>query len=333
MMPSHFLPFNQEYLKIFFVKSHVLHSLRTWTYVLVIVAVAFAGSVSCTNRQMLETEAILTLGPILEYEFSPDEQLVAVLLPTNAIEPGSDDYLSVVRSSLINGVSMLIFDVKTQEALARSDADSYTIENLRWSRLDNTIFYLDRGRDSASLISWQPDTNEKEEIPFQYGGFDIAPDNLTIVAWDKPARVQQSNMLAFYTWPQLEYIDKIILSAIRDIEDVQWSSNGSWLLVNTSSGVYRFDLDSQTLTQIEPLFMVAPDLNASDTLIAYGDPYGGIYSLQDTCIVKKLDTSTRQLEWSLEPRVLHLVLLQLSEKQNVLAQLDLTDSMLSCLSE
>lgn len=332
MRPLHL--FRKEDFKAPPVKfPQALQRFRIWIYAFFILFLVFVSSVSCTNKQILKTEPILSLGPILEYEFSPNEQLVAVLLPTNALEPGNDNYLSVMQSSLIDGVSILIFDAETQKTLARSDVDSYTIENLRWSRLNNTLFYLDRGKDDVSIISWQIDTDEQQEFPFQHGGFDIAPNNLTMVAWGNLVRTQQSNVLTFYTWPQLEYVDTIILPDIEEIKDVQWGSSGSWLFINTSSGIYQFMLDSQTLTQIDSLFMIAPDLDPSDTLVAYQNPNGNIYSLSDKCIVKNFDISSRQLEWSLNPKVLYLVLLQLPERQNTLARLDLTNNRFSCLSK
>jgi hypothetical protein len=324
---------NKNRLIISFIKFHIVHRSRSWVYALLTSTIVLVISASCVSKQPLDTEDVLTLGIILEYEFSPEEQSVAVLLPTNAIAPGSDAYMDIVRSDNIGNVGILVFDVETQETVARFDINSYTIENLRWSHHNNTLFYLDRGKDGAFLISWQLDTDEKEIVPFQHGGFDIAPDDLAIVAWDTPERVQTSNVLTFYTWPQLEYTDSLTLPDVKDIEEAQWSSDGSWLIINTSNGIFRLDLASQTLTQVDPIRLSNLDLNASDTLISYYYS-SGIYSLQDRCIVKEFDDAgLEQLEWGMDFQVLYLVVHQTDKKQNILARLDLTDNALSCINE
>jgi hypothetical protein len=299
------------------------------------------STVSCSQQPpepYPSLREVLALGTILEYAITPDERFAAVVVPEEAVYPGSDDYFSVSRQGP-NRSQLLVFDLLSQEIVYSGEPQRSSIVSLHW--IDNRIVYLDRGQDV--LVTLDVETGQKELADFPHSWLDISASGDALVAWNAAGSSASPNQLTFYSFPGLITQDTVDVGHIETLENARWSDNADWMALNTHGGMYRLDLHKR---EVEPLNGVPNpsggwDISSVSDLVAVDSVEGERLEIHDFahgCRKLDLDLNIRRSylsrpEWVSED-VLYFVNEDAKNRQHILTRIDLNelrnDGLLEC---
>lgn len=272
--------------------------------------VNFLMLISCSSSKpdsrIWQEQNLLEMGIILEYEFSPNGSLMAILVPTDAIYPNSNRFENVMMSELTGDVRILVFNTKDYSLVFQSEIfGGYTIHNLDWSQDSTKLLYLQKQKQDSNLIVWDLIPNSITSRNFPYKGFNLSDDGATLVAWGRSDNMPLGR-IDFYLFPQLAKIKIISTPFVRDIVHTSWLSN-TQLIVEAMQPDIIFKLDV-TVEEYEIVLNERFDRKGSFS-IDYGDSFlvfesimGGLsFFRMEGCNIlnyKKDEEIISQPEWS-----------------------------------
>jgi len=282
-------------------------------------------------------DEVLLLGTILEYAITPDERFAAVVVPEEAVYPGSDDYFPVSRQGP-NKSQLLVFDLVNEELVYTGEPQRSSIVSLHW--IDQNIVYLDRGQDV--LVTLDVETGQKGYVDFPHSWFNISDNGEMLVAWDAAGFSESSNQLTFYSFPSLITQDIVDVGHIETLERARWSDDAEWIALGTHGGIYQLDLRSKKVESLTgfPNPRGRWDIEFGSNLIALERMQGErfeIHDYADGCRKLHLDpkfprSSLTQPEWISED-ILYFVIEDAKNRQHILSRIDMNELLIAGLLE
>lgn len=309
--------------------------------------------VGCSLRRgpedALVFEPILSpVGLIFEYEISPEGKYAAILVPTEAAEPGSEAYRRIMQTGVWSNQQILVFDLATGEVVRRSTATHDNVVSLRWSVDSAELLYLtwpSGGSGSETkLVRWSVLTGTTAARSFPHTGFDLADDGSSLAAWGVEHLAIESNKIQLYDFPSLNEIASYILADVRNIEHIDWAADSSWLLVDSGPELLRLELGNGTVEKIveSKSVSVFPPLLDSTNRFLLGSGVGvNLFDLQKRCVVLHLEAegvgnAFAQAEWSRGSGTIYIVLEENEAAQQTIQRVDIGELLetnnLTCLS-
>jgi hypothetical protein len=310
---------------------------------------------ACSSDRSAEDDLIFEpilapVGLIFEYEISPDGQLAAIRLPSEAAEPGSDAYLDIVQSSVWDRQQISVFNLATGGLVGQTSATRDNITNLRWSMDSSELLYLtwstpgSRSNVGTELIRWNVLADSASGRLFPHSGFDIAKGGSLLAAWGEDHIATRTNRIVLYSFPALEEVASYAVPGISDIEQLDWAEDNSWILVDNRSRQLRFEPVNGEVEKIVDTYLVSvfPPLLDSTGRFLLGSGTGiDLFDLRQHCVILHLEAKGRreafaQAEWSNEPERIHLVLEESRAAQDTILSVDISEFLINehpCLSD
>lgn len=321
------------------------HKILFWILAILVTLVGVSCSVfNAPDKEIPYDYGLPAVGIILEYEVSPDGLQAAVLVPTNAVEPGTEDYLGIITGAGPDKIQILVFDMGSGNVLYRSPVHKDTFENLRWSKDGRELMYMDRDAYKAELVRWQLQDDVIERQSFPHAGFDLSHNGEMIAAWGKQHRAESSNTVTFYSFPDIAFIISVTIPHTTDVAQANWASDDSWLVLWAYESIYKLDARTQKFEELAPqkelIGAQAPSLNYMNQLLATTDSENlRVFDLSLECVVMHVEPRGRrdsfsQAEWDKQSERLYFVLEENASAQQRIVSMDMNTRNLpaSCIS-